>query len=149
MTGKALIPRNLLPTTSLFPTDDIFTDFDNFFRKLQGFQEDGWQLSGFPQGDIVHGDTGSTVELMLAGYDKDQLKIEVSEGCLVVSADKCEEEGGKTFSRRARRSFTRKFPVGEGYNLEAIDAEYKNGLLSIFVPFREKKEKEKKLIDIK
>lgn len=95
------------------------------------------------------------IDIALAGYDKENIKISVSNGYLTVSAikdDIKEEEDTDKFVRKERYtgSCERSFYVGEDICNEDVKASFKNGILSIEVPkINEKKLPDKKYIEIK
>ena len=95
------------------------------------------------------------IDMDLPGYEKDNIKIEIDDGYLVVSANvdtnKEEKEKGK-FVRKERYvgSCSRSFYIGEDIENEDIKASFKNGTLRIEVPKKEEKQEipEKKYIQI-
>lgn len=76
-----------------------------------------------------------TLELSAPGFEKDDFKIELKKGMLVVSgqhqSEKETEE--KTYSRKefSYGSFQRSFSLPEEINDEAIEAKYENGVLKV------------------
>ena len=95
------------------------------------------------------------ININLPGYEKENIKLEVEDGYLLVHAtmnsDKEEKEEGK-YVRKERYvgSCSRSFYVGDDVKSEDIKASFKNGTLKIEVPKKEEKEKiaEKKYIPI-
>ena len=95
------------------------------------------------------------IDIDLTGYEKENIKLEVEDGYLLVHAtmnsDKEEKEEGK-YVRKERYvgSCSRSFYVGDDVKSEDIKASFKNGTLKIEVPKKEEKEKiaEKKYIPI-
>ena len=85
------------------------------------------------------------IDMDLPGYEKDNIKIEIDDGYLVVSANvdtnKEEKEKGK-FVRKERYvgSCSRSFYIGEDIENEDIKASFKNGTLRIEVPKKEEKQ---------
>ena len=82
------------------------------------------------------------VEVDLPGVDKDDLKIEVENGNLIIVADrkKTEVEGfeARRMERLSSARFRRSFAIGEEIELEKASAEFLNGVLSLTLPKREK-----------
>ena len=80
----------------------------------------------------------------LPGVSKDNVKVELQEGTLVIQGERREERkaGGEQqgFTRTERRygSFFRAIPLPEGANLEQAQAQMKDGVLEITVPITEK-----------
>ena len=96
--------------------------------------------------DIREHDAGYEVDIDLPGFKKDEVKVALKDGYLTVSAAKGldEEEDDKKTGRYIRRerysgSCSRSFYVGEDITEEDIKAEFKHGLLKLFVPKKEAK----------
>lgn len=105
--------------------------------------------------DLKEKDGKYMLEIDVPGYDKEDIKIELNEGYLTVSAEKNEEKEDKDKHAKylKRERFTgmcsRNYYVGEDLKEEDIKASFKNGILSIEFPKKvEKKVEEKKYIPI-
>ena len=103
--------------------------------------------------DLKEKDGKYMLEIDVPGYDKEDIKIELNEGYLTVSAEKNEEKEDKHAKYLKRERFTgmcsRSYYVGDNLKEEDIKASFKNGILSIEVPKEvEKKVEEKKYIPI-
>lgn len=129
---------NLIPR-KYFSGDDFFDDFFEPALKEQ------MKCDVYEKGGNYH------IELDVPGYNKKDIKLECDNGYLTISAEKVSEEkdDSKNYIRRERRygSFSRSFYVGD-IEPEKIDAEFKNGTLTIVVPKIEEKPT-KKQIEIK
>ena len=135
----------------------IFNDnlFDNFFdfpfyddraerqaeKKLYGHR-----AANLMKTDIKEKKDGYDLEMDLPGFKKDEVKGELNNGYLTVSAAKGldEEEDDKKTGRYIRReryagACERSFYVGEDVTQEDIKGEYKHGILKLFVPKKEAK----------
>ena len=95
------------------------------------------------------------IDIDLPGYEKENIKLEVEDGYLLVHAtmnsDKEEKEEGKYVRKeRYMGSCSRSFYVGEDIESEDIKASFKNGILKIEIPKKEETKKlpEKKYIPI-
>lgn len=127
---------------------DIWSDMfrDPFFSNTEG---------EIMKTDIKEKGDKYEIDMDLPGYEKDNIKIEIDDGYLVVSANvdtnKEEKEKGK-FVRKERYvgSCSRSFYIGEDIENEDIKASFKNGTLRIEVPKKEEKQEipEKKYIQI-
>jgi len=86
------------------------------------------------------------IEVLAAGFKKEDFKIEAEDGTLRISGEHKEEskEEGKTHTRREFRhgSFSRSFSLPENVNAEAISARYENGVLNIEVPKKQVEQKQ-------
>ena len=129
----------------------IFNDnlFDNFFefpffddkaeRKLYGSNANNLMKT-----DIKEHKDGYELEIDLPGFQKDDLQAELKDGYLTISAskqvnkDEKEKETGKYIRReRYSGSCQRSFYVGDALTQEDIKAEFKHGILRLFVPKKE------------
>lgn len=106
--------------------------------------------------DVKENETGYELDIDLPGYKKEDVKAELKEGYLTISAktetsDDKKDEAGK-YIRRERYvgSCSRSFFVGEEIEQENIKAKFENGILKISVPKKEVKPEipEKKYITI-
>ena len=136
-----LMPR--IYTENLF--DDWFDDFpfrslENVDRKLYGKHAGKEMLT-----DVREHEDHYEVEIDLPGFKKDEIKIELNDGYLTISASKGlnEEEKNKEgkIVRKERYSgvLQRSFYVGEQMTNEDIKAKYEDGVLSLNVPKKEEK----------
>ena len=90
--------------------------------------------------DIKETDTSYDFMISLPGYNKDNIKAELHDGYLTVSAtvedSKDEKDDNGKYIRRERYmgSQSRSFYVGDHIKEEDIHAKYDNGVLSLEVP---------------
>ena len=88
-------------------------------------------------GDVFHADAQRA---RLAGDEKDEVKVELKDGYLTVSAakglDKDEQDKKGRYIRQERYAGTmsRSFYVGEGVKPEDLHAKYEDGILQVTVP---------------
>lgn len=126
---------NLIPRR--FYLDDIFDD-------LVSKKED-------MKCDIYEKDSKYHIEMDIPGFDKKDVKIEIKNDYLIISAEKQEdfEEKDKNYIRRERNygKYERSFALGE-VDSENIDAEFKDGMLKIVIPKKEETNNQK-FIEIK
>lgn len=143
---------------SIFNTNlfDDFFDFpfydDRAEKKLYGHH-----AANLMKTDIQEHDDGYTLEMDLPGFKKDEIKVELNNGYMTISAakgldeDEKDKKSGKYIRReRYTGSCQRSFYVGEDVTEEDIKAEFKHGLLKLFVPKKEAKPavEQKKTISI-
>ena len=107
--------------------------------------------------DVKETDQGYEVAIDLPGFKKDEIKLELNDGYLTISAakgldqDEKEKESGRYIRReRYAGACSRSFYVGEGVTEEDIKAEFKHGILTLVVPKKEAKPavEQKKYISI-
>ena len=90
------------------------------------------------------------VDVDLPGFKKEEIKMELENGYLTISAakgldkDETDKETGKYIRReRYAGNLSRSFYIGD-VKQEDVKAAFKNGILSISVPKEDKKAKEEK-----
>ena len=143
---------------SIFNTN-LFDDFfefpfydDKAEKKLYGHH-----AANLMKTDIQEHDDGYTLEMDLPGFKKDEIKVELNNGYMTISAakgldeDEKDKKSGKYIRReRYTGSCQRSFYVGEDVTEEDIKAEFKHGILKLFVPKKEAKPavEQKKYISI-
>ena len=115
---------------------DLFDD--SFFHKNE---------SKLMKTDIKELDDKYVIDVDLPGYNKEDIKISVENGCLVINAstneEKNEEEKGKVIKKeRYYGQCSRSFYISDDLTVEDIKASYKNGTLSLEVPKKDEQEKE-------
>jgi HSP20 family protein len=86
------------------------------------------------------------LDLAVPGIDKKDLKLEINEDLITISSEKKneKEEDLEGFKRRefSYSSFCRSFYIPENVNKEKINANYKDGVLTVELP-KEEEEKNK------
>lgn len=121
---------------------DIKPKFPNIVEKFLGKKitdeaSIDQEISTVPSVNIADANKAFEVSVALPGLDKKDVKIEVHNGCLVVSSEKQyeNEEKNKNWMRReyGYASFQRMFQLPESADEDKIQAEMKNGVLSIKV----------------
>ena len=142
----------LVPRKSSF---DLFDDFfnDGFFPTHETFSK---REKNLMKTDIKEKKDKYVLDIDLPGFKKENINISLQDGYLSIHAkvdeDKKEEEEGK-YVRQERfyGECSRSFYVGEEIKEEEIEAEFKNGILTVEVPKKkyEDKSKEIKQIPIK
>jgi HSP20 family protein len=128
---------------------DVFDMMDDFFKK--SFFTPANYNRGMKT-DIRETEKEYVIEAELPGFDKKDIKLELKNNYLTISAGNEEEKEEKTegYLRRERSSgqVCRSFYV-EGITQEDINAKYDNGILSITLPKKQKEEEVLNTIEIK
>ncbi|PHR63077.1 MAG: heat-shock protein [Robiginitomaculum sp.] len=122
-------------------------DFTPLYRTLVGFDRVAEMIDqaaraepssqGYPPYNIEQLDENSyRIELAVAGFEEDDLEIEVREGVLRISGRKESTDDGRDFLHRgiAERAFERRFQLADYVTVSS--AELKNGMLNVEL-FRE------------
>ena len=88
--------------------------------------------------DLVETDEHLVLRADLPGLSEDDVNIEIKDGALTISGERRAEHEEKTegFYRveRAFGRFSRSLTLPDGINVEAIDAEFSDGVLEIRIP---------------
>ena len=128
--------------------------FDEFMRDFPFFDENagnkiekklyGRHAKNMMKTDIKELEGGYELEMDLPGLTKDEITAELKDGYLTISAskgldkDEQEKETGKYIRReRYAGACQRSFYVGEDITEQDIKAEFKHGILKLFVPKKE------------
>ncbi len=131
-------------------TRDLFDDF--FEPRYRGYDHN----SELMKTDIRENQDGYELSMDLPGVKKEDLKAELKDGCLTISAtsnqsrDEKDDQGRYIRRERYSGSFSRSFYVGEDVTQEDIKAKFEDGTLTLQVPKKEQlpKVEEKKYIAI-
>ena len=128
--------------------DNLFDDFFEFpfFDDRAESKLYGHNAKNIMKTDIKEHKDGYELEIDLPGFHKDEIQAELKDGYLTISAakqlnqDEKEKESGKYIRReRYSGSCQRSFYVGDEITQEDIKAEFKHGILKLFVPKKEAK----------
>ena len=118
-----------------FPTFPEFRDID---RKLYGRH-----AAREMKTDVHEHDDHYELHMDLPGFKKDELRLELENGYLTVSAakghdeEKKDKQGKVVRQERYAGSLQRSFYVGESLTEQDIGARYENGVLSLTIPKRD------------
>ncbi len=139
-----------------FPSDvlgiqkEINRMFENFFRG--GVDDTDLMATGWkPAVDIAETADEYVAKVELPGIEKNDIKITMENNILTIRGEKSQENKEKDVNfHRVERfygSFQRSFELPGNVRNDKIDAEYKDGILSIRLPKAE--EAKAKQIDVK
>lgn len=133
----------LLPSRRDFDLfDDLFKD--PFFKNETKIMKT----------DIKENENNYVIDIDLPGYDKENIKVEIEDGYLLVSASQSvnndDDEGKYLRKERYFGECSRSFYVGDDIEVEDVKATFKNGILKLEVPKKELKKEipEKKYVQI-
>jgi molecular chaperone IbpA len=122
--------------------------FDRMTRLLESaFEAD--QAAGYPPYNIEqYGEDKYRITMAVAGFDEDDLSVEVKEGVLTVSGKRDAHDEGATYLHHGipAVSFTRTFQLAE--YVDVVSANLSNGLLSIDLVRELPEEKKPRRIEI-
>ena len=121
ITGRTFRPFNML---------DLFDD--DFVPMFSG------RANSMPAVNIREDDQKFMLELAVPGMDKKDLKIDLNEDLLTISSENKNEshESKDGYQRKefSYASFCRSFQLPENVTRDMIEANYKDGILSITLP---------------
>ena len=131
-----MVPRRNSNGLDIF--DDVFAD--PFFSEKE---------NRIMRTDLKEKDGKYYLEIDIPGFDKEDIKIELQDGYLTISAEKDDEREDKHAKYLKRERFSgicsRSYYVGDNVKEEDIKANFKNGILTIEFP----KEPENKVVEKK
>ena len=121
--------------------DDMF-DFDDFDKEFNRMMRPlyGKHAQNMMKTDVRETDNSYELDIDLPGFKKDEIKVELDNGYLSISAskglDKDEENKNGKYIRRERYAgaMNRTFYVGSQLTQQDIQAKFEDGILKISVP---------------
>ena len=128
--------------------DDDWMDFP-FDRDFWG-RTNNKTTKNLMKTDIREHDAGYELDIDLPGFKKDEIKVELENGYLTISAtkgaDNDEQDKKGKYIRRERYAGTmqRSFYVGDDVTQEDIKAKFENGILRLSIPKKDAKAVETK-----
>lgn len=124
--------------------ENLFDDFfDDFARPMRNMISYRTPTSTTMRTDVRETDSGYELDIDLPGYKREDVKAELKDGYMTISAQKKSEnetqDDSKKYLRRERYygSCSRSFYVGENVTEEDIHARFEDGILKIAVPKKE------------
>ncbi len=129
---------------------DAFRDFENSFFPFEKFETPLCAIKT----DIKEEGDKFVLEAEMPGFEKEEIKLDVDGKFLTLSAEHKEEKEEKDkhgkYLRRERSygTYSRSFDI-TGVNADGIEAEYKNGVLTVALPKKAKEEPAVKRLEIK
>jgi len=116
-----------------------FVGFDNLFDEFERMSS--FTDNNYPAYNIIKtGDEDYQIEIAVAGFNENEISIEVKKGLMTVEASKVKLSNEYLHRGIAERSFTKQFRLAE--NMEVKNADLRDGLLTVNL-FREIPEAEK------
>jgi len=127
MTGIMLRTPAIMGRTMF---DRLFDEFFNDPGPMIKHSTDGYPLTDIYKDE----DDNQVIEMALAGFSRDDLKIDVKDNKITISSESSKPES-RGLRRIARRSFQKTF-VDYNNQLDFKDtkASFKNGLLKVVIP---------------
>jgi HSP20 family protein len=116
---------------------DPFRDFDTLFQRLSGRQT---STSGVMPMDAFRRGNDVWVHVDLPGVKTDSLDITVERNVLTISAERDwqrQDDDQMYFGERYRGTFRRQIQLGDGLDLDHLEADLHDGVLTLRVPVAE------------
>ncbi len=111
-----------------------------------------------PKANILERDAEFEIQVVLPGFDKNEISLDVEKGVLTIRADQKESEKGNDkevkehvvmhLNERVSAPFKRSFQLPENIKEDKIKASYENGILIIQL-LKDKVKQLKKTIEVK
>ena len=131
--------------------DDWFNDdwdraFDRAFRDMSPRQVFGKRSANVMKTDVRETDAGYDVFIDLPGFKKEDVKLDLHNGYLTITAnrdgshDEQDRNGRYIRQERYTGSCARSFYVGEELKPEDVKARFENGILTLSLPKAEAKQ---------
>ena len=114
-------------------TRDFNNDLDRFFNDICNW---GVMNSTYPSVNVYEDSKAYYLEASLPGYTSEDVTINVDKHVLHLSSEKVSKKDERKYIVRERHNtkFDRAFSLPEGINEESIEAEFKNGILTVTLP---------------
>ncbi len=110
--------------------NDLFDQIWNTDREVNSCNEK-------PAANIYETEDNFKLELLVPGYDKNEIEILVEKDQLVIKGEYKETEKPEykySHVEFTKGGFEKRYQLSEKLNTEAISAEFKNGILTIILP---------------
>lgn len=143
-----MLPSRVNPSLSVVP--DLFRFFDDVFTRdrYNGGGLNTYMAPNVPAVNVRESDEAYMVEVAAPGISRDCFNIEIENDTLRISCEQRNEsedkntngeEGAKWLRQEfSYRAFERKFQIdSKVVNTEAIEANYRDGILRVLLPKRE------------
>ena len=123
--------------------DDLFGDFDRDFYSKSAQNK---QTASLMRTDIKENDKAYEMAVELPGYKKEDVKLELTDGYLKISAahndnkEEKDKEGRVIRRERYSGSMQRTFYVGDDFTPQDIAAKFEDCILKIDLPKKEVKQ---------
>jgi HSP20 family protein len=144
MEDKAMLPMITRRNYKPFLWSSLFDD--DFFPVVSG------RNTSMPAVNIREDEKKFSLDLAIPGIDKKDLKIEINEDVITISSEHSEEkvDNHDDFKRRefSYSTFCRSFYLPENVSKDKIEANYKDGILSVVLP-KDQEEKAKLTREVK
>lgn len=118
-------------TNSLAQLNRALIGFDRLFNDVERRFANSAQTNYPPYNILQHDENTFEVEVAVAGFDKEDISIEVDQNHLTIRGQRLKDEDASKYVHRglAARDFERTFTLAD--HIEVGDAELTNGILRV------------------
>ena len=110
------------PLSTIFKP--VLDEIVNEINKVENF-------SNRPAANILETNDHYSIHLFAPGYEKQDFKLELSEGKLTISSEKSESTTAYKMEEYKFRAFTRSFILPKNLDETQVSAVYENGILKV------------------
>ena len=138
-----------LPTRVFDPFKNMTVGFDDIFDQLSSMSKYVNDIPNYPPYNIKKvGKDKYQLDMALAGFTKEDVKVETGDNVLTISASSSDKEDDSFVHKGiAKRAFKRQWTLAE--HLEVGDAKLKDGVLTVDMKLNLPEEKKPRTIKIK
>ena len=119
----------------MFTQSDPFRAFDSFFEQVPARSTGGVPLDAYRRGEDVW------VHLDVPGVAAESIDVDVERNVLTVTAERSwarEDDDQIYLNERRQGTYRRQVHLGEGLDVEGIEADYHDGVLTLRIPVAER-----------
>lgn len=126
----------------------------NSFKEIQNYLRDSLNRFGelnLPKCEITdyivpvrmkEEENSYTVQVMVPGFNKEELKVTIKDNVLIVSGERSKDESYEDNSEFFSEKCERKIALNDDIDYQNVKVDLKNGILSIHLPKKESKNEE-------
>lgn len=132
--------------------DILDNEIKKFFSDFPGATAGENEIIYQPRIDISEDEKNINIEAELPGVKKEDIKLQLENNILTIDGEKKNlSTGEKTYFRNERifGKFSRKFTIPTDVNIDAVSAEFTDGILNINIEKKIEKPAQERTIEIK
>ena len=126
--------------------------FDDFFRSFDGrlpAMGGGRGMGTWPSVEVSDLEDEIKVTTEVPGLDEKNIEVLLDDGVLTLRGEKTSENDGAQFSERFYGRVERRIPLGVEVEEDKVEAEFRNGVLTVTLPKSPEAQAQVKRIEIK